>query len=234
LPRYLNADYDRRNFLISQRSWTPNAQQDIKTILPPSNSSSNSITPAESQKSHGLGAGAIAGIAIAAVLILLGATLLFIYFKILKPRRAKKAAELEASAAPEETEVQPDEIDPMFKPELEGQGKTELEGQGTKGNQGEVHETDGTAKHEMYSAEQVMEMEANRSGQIFELPAKEEVASELMGLGNSSELEDNERRRVQLHDSPWSQEEKWEGISIPTHANRPPTSATQTHNIKAF
>jgi hypothetical protein len=34
--RYLIADYERSNFSICQRKWDANAQEDIQTILPPS------------------------------------------------------------------------------------------------------------------------------------------------------------------------------------------------------
>ncbi|TVY15280.1 Candidapepsin-8 [Lachnellula arida] len=213
---YVITDYDRQNFSVSQCDWTANAQQNIKTILPPSksvsNSSSNSTAPVEPQKSHALGAGAIAGVAIAAVLILLGAALLLTYCKVLKPRRAKKAGaatEEEETPAFPSTDANPDDADPIMETELNGQGLTELGDQDAKVR---VYETDGTVKYEMDSPEKRAEMEANVSGQVFEMPALEEVASELMGAGNSAELENNEKKkRVQLKDTPWSpQEDKWE------------------------
>ncbi|TVY32123.1 Candidapepsin [Lachnellula occidentalis] len=202
---YVVTDYDRRNFSVSQCDWTPNAQQDIKTILPPSksssNSSSSSTAPSEPQKSHGLGAGAIAGIAIAAVCILLGAALLWIYFKVIKPRRAKKAAaatEEEEAPAPASTEANPDDADPVIKSELNGQGLTEL--------------GDQDAKWECMRQMAVRNMRCTvlRSGRRWR--QREEVASELMGVDNSAELENNERRkRVELKDTPWSpQEDKQE------------------------
>jgi hypothetical protein len=86
-------------------------------------------------------------------------------------------------------------------------------------------------KHEMESPAYVPEMEAMGS-QIFEMPAREEVAAELIGLSNATEMEGSdgnngenngessdqkiveERRRVGLTESPWSPrpppEEKWE------------------------
>lgn len=185
-----------------------------------SNSSSNSTNSTASvkpQKSHGLGAGAIAGVAIAAVLVLIGAALLLVYFTVLKPRRAEKAkakAEAEAEAAIEEeappaftsTEASPDDADTIMETELNGQGLTELGDHDVKVR---AHETDGTEKYEMYSPEKMAaEMEAKVSGQIFEMPALEEVASELMGAGSSAELENNERKkRVELQDTPWSPQE---------------------------
>ncbi|TVY38218.1 Candidapepsin [Lachnellula subtilissima] len=225
---YLITDYDRRNFSVSQCDWTPNSQQDIKAILPPSksssNSSSSSTAPLAPQKSHGLGTGAIAGVAIAAVLALLGAALLIIFFKVLKPRRAKKAhaapEEEEAPAASVSAEVNSDNADPSIQTELNGQRLTELGDQEAKAR---AHETDGVVKYEMYSPEERAEMEAKVGEQVFEMPAREEVASELMGAGNAAELGNNEekkrvelennekKKRVELKDAPWSpQEEKWE------------------------
>ncbi|TVY48456.1 Candidapepsin-8 [Lachnellula cervina] len=221
---YVITDYDRQNFSVSQCDWTPNAPQNIKTILPPSKSvsngssnSTNSTASVKPQKSHGLGAGAIAGVAIAAVLVLIGAALLLVYFTVLKPRRAEKAkakAEAEAEAAIEEeappaftsTEASPDDADTIMETELNGQGLTELGDHDVKVR---AHETDGTEKYEMYSPEKMAaEMEAKVSGQIFEMPALEEVASELMGAGSSAELENNERKkRVELQDTPWSPQE---------------------------
>lgn len=176
----------------------------------------------KSSKSSGLGGGAIAGIAIAGVLVLLGAAFLFFYLRVLKPRRSTKAAELEASARSND----PDSLEHNAGAKLDEDTllSPELEGAETKGNLGGIFETDGMVKHEMESPAYVPEMEAMGS-QIFEMPAREEVAAEMIGASQASEMEGSgessqdkkiveERRRVELVESPWSPqpppEEKWE------------------------
>jgi len=169
-----------------------------------------------------LGGGAIAGIAIAGVLILLGAAFLFFYLRVLKPRRSAKAAELEASARSDGSD--PSEPNTGVKPDHDTLLSPELEGAETKGNVGGIFETDGMVKHEMESPAYLPEMEAQGT-QIFEMPAREEVAAEMIGASHASEMEGNgensqdlkiveERRRVELVESPWSPqpppEEKWE------------------------
>jgi hypothetical protein len=165
----------------------------------------------------GLSAGGIAGVSIAGVLVVPGAAFLWFYLKVLKPRRAKKSAELEASTRSDPSS--PTDPEPDSKPDEDTLLSPELEGAETKGNLGGIFETDGMVKHEMESPAYVPEMEAMGS-QIFEMPAREEVAAELIGAshvtemgsgsseGNNGENDDQkiveERRRVELTDSPWS------------------------------
>ncbi len=87
--RYLIADYERSNFSISQRLFTPNIPANVRPILPPDDAIAHS----------GLSRGAIIGIAIAAVVL----CLLLIGGVVLWYRRRKKQTEesWEVEAEPE-------------------------------------------------------------------------------------------------------------------------------------
>lgn len=74
---YVVADYDRKNFTVAQAAFPSDAEQDIRSILPPA-----SIVSSEMRKEKGLSAGAIAGIAVgAAALLLLFILALFLFFR---------------------------------------------------------------------------------------------------------------------------------------------------------
>ena len=96
--RYLIADYERRNFSVSQCSWNAGAQQKIIAIGSPSEATSVSRT--ESAKHGGLSSGQIAGIVIAGLvgsLILLAIILKVKWSKTFQVSIETKAHELEAS-----------------------------------------------------------------------------------------------------------------------------------------
>jgi hypothetical protein len=88
----LTADYERGNFSVSQAIWNDTAPADIKPIISPS--SSNTIT-----KPSKLSAGAIAGIVIGAVVLLLAAGAAAAYLWRRKRQTRNRAAELEAESA---------------------------------------------------------------------------------------------------------------------------------------
>ena len=103
ISRYLIVDYDQSNFSISQAVFDPSTPSHIVAVLPttastagPTNPSSSSspIIKTTGNSSHGIGTGAIAGIAIAIILIasLIGAW--FLTKRIRKPQNAKKARKL--------------------------------------------------------------------------------------------------------------------------------------------
>ncbi|KAL8946002.1 MAG: hypothetical protein Q9222_007543 [Ikaeria aurantiellina] len=83
---YLIADYERRNFSISQCSWVENAQQDIVAISAPSD---NGTTSSGSKR---LSSGAIAGIALGIFATLIISSVAA-YFAIIRPRRNRRIKE---------------------------------------------------------------------------------------------------------------------------------------------
>lgn len=102
-PRYLIADYERRNFSVSQCSWKSETQEDIVAIKPPANAEANGKSLAGSRPA-GLTAGRIAGIVIGSTV-----GLLFIIFLAFVGKRIYKKhsgadrdgeAELAATEAP--------------------------------------------------------------------------------------------------------------------------------------
>lgn len=85
---YVVADYERKNFTVAQAAFPDDAEQDVRSILPPA-----SITATETQKSKGLGTAAIAGIAVgAAALLLLFILALFLFFRRQKKKRQRESA----------------------------------------------------------------------------------------------------------------------------------------------
>jgi Eukaryotic aspartyl protease len=86
---YLTVDYERRNFSLSQAIWNDTAPADIIAIRSPS----SATVPLS--KSSPLSPGAIAGIAIGAVIILLAALAMLFVFR----KRKTRVAELEATSA---------------------------------------------------------------------------------------------------------------------------------------
>jgi type II secretory pathway pseudopilin PulG len=106
---YLTVDYLRNNFSVSQRTWDTNQQTQIVPIPGLSNdtetSSNNGTSPSDgagsnknSTKKAGISTGAIAGIAIAAVVMIAAAIGLFVFLCIRK-RRAAAREEMIATAA---------------------------------------------------------------------------------------------------------------------------------------
>jgi len=104
---FLIVDYEHSNFSISQAAFDPNAPSQIVSIISnastaitgatnanPTSSNGPIVKTASGSGSHGIGTGAIAGIAIAIVLIasLCGA---FFVFRSLKRRRNSKKAKFE-------------------------------------------------------------------------------------------------------------------------------------------
>lgn len=85
---YVIADYERKNFTVAQAAFPSDADQEIRSILPPAN-----ITAVEMRKSKGLGTAAIAGIAVgAAALFLLLILSLFLLTRKQKRKRQPESA----------------------------------------------------------------------------------------------------------------------------------------------
>lgn len=87
---YLIADYERRNFSISQCSWVENAQQDIKSISMP-------VNVTLSGKSQDLSSGEKAGVAVGSVAAVSAAGLL-LYLFVLRQWWNKRAQKEEEKA----------------------------------------------------------------------------------------------------------------------------------------
>ena len=87
--RYLIADYERNNFSVSQCSWDSGMPPHIVAIKPPGLNTSGS---------HKLSAGAIAGIAVGCVVILILLVSLGVWVKV---RNRRKRLEQSASLVPE-------------------------------------------------------------------------------------------------------------------------------------
>ncbi|KAL8640368.1 MAG: hypothetical protein Q9226_008757 [Calogaya cf. arnoldii] len=117
---YLIADYERRNFSISQCSWKEGVQQDIIPILSPDLD--------DHDNTHELKAGALTGIILGSIVATIG--LAFVIFYLARRSRRKHICEPKADSqgSPETNEQEERytgevmEIDgePQRKPELHG------------------------------------------------------------------------------------------------------------------
>ncbi|MAD83081.1 MAG: hypothetical protein CL912_08955 [Deltaproteobacteria bacterium] len=158
---YVVADYERKNFSVSQCKWD-SSPQNIVTIFPPSDSTDNPET-----KPSGLPVGAIAGIAAGGgVLLIVLAVVL--YFCSWKPRRRKrKTAELAAN----EVAVQNQQPQEYIKPELDANEVSLNQKPGIQ-----IHETEGSG---VFAPVEI----GDNPDIVHEMPAREEVASEMTGNG---------------------------------------------------
>lgn len=161
---YLIADFERKNFTISQCNWEGSLAQNIIAISPPTNGTSSDNSTSGSP----LHLGAIIGIAVGGtMLLLLCCTFVYVYF--IKPRR-KHIAELATTA--ERTRLDPN--NDMIKPEMDGTGVVPV----TSPYKDQAFEADGT------KIAPAVEAPGADIQPIFELPAREEVAVEMTGIGN--------------------------------------------------
>lgn len=163
---YVIADYERKNFSVSQCKWVL-ASPNIVPILPPSNS-----TLGPPSQSKPLPVGAIAGSVAGIVSILLLANLVFFLWWRPKQRK-RKAAKLAAHpTSPQTLEY--------IKPELDSTPLTPLSGT-------TIFEAEGGWKIDQIA-------EIGTHNEIYEMPAREEVAAEMTGQTKPSELSSRERR----------------------------------------
>jgi hypothetical protein len=201
---YVTADYERGNFSVSQCSWDANAQQNIVPILPPVSKTSNgggssgSGGTNKSGKASSIPTGAIAGGAIGGIALLAAAVTLIYWFNII-PRRRRRA---EASLTTTQTQpdAPPSPPDPILKPELDSEEVRkvqEMEGhknqwvvEADAQNQTRIYEMEGKkVVYEMDGKRGVWAVEADGTPvEVFELPAREEVAVELRGERDEIEV----------------------------------------------
>ncbi|KAL8657459.1 MAG: hypothetical protein Q9226_001888 [Calogaya cf. arnoldii] len=117
---YLIADYERRNFSISQCSWKEGVQRDIIPILSPDLD--------DHQKTHGLKAGALTGIILGSIVAMVGLALVIFYLARRSRRQHIFRSKAISQGSPETDEQEERyngeimEIDgePQRKPELHG------------------------------------------------------------------------------------------------------------------
>ncbi|PVH79808.1 acid protease [Cadophora sp. DSE1049] len=154
---YVIADYERKNFSVSQCKWD-SSPQNIVTIFPPSNSTDN-----PKSETTGLPVGAIAGIAAGggALLIVIAVVLYFCWWR---PRqRKRKTAELAAN----EVSIQNQQQQDFIKPELDANQVSQKPGI-------QIHETEGS---KVFTPVEI----GSNPDIVYEMPAREEVASEMTG-----------------------------------------------------
>jgi Eukaryotic aspartyl protease len=159
---YVIADFERKSFSVSQCKWVQ-APQNIMAILPPSNST---LGPSLQHKS--LSKGGIAGIAVAAALICLGAILGWLFWRKSRRRKIEPVQPAASSTRPETQEYR--------KPELESIPATSA-----------VFETHDARKIDGRA-------EIGTHNEIHEMPAREEVAAEMVGSTSASEIGGREQR----------------------------------------
>lgn len=161
--RYLTADYERRNFSISQCSWTPNAQQDIVTI--PSIASHQQPPVTNQQQSQRISAGVIAGVVIGSILALCATLYTLYYFRPAAWRGSKLEKDINEIGINEKTIETRAHSSTC---EIDG---AQYIGQEIEGNQYFGHEING----DQYLAQKL----DRKPNQIQELPAGEFFVSEL-------------------------------------------------------
>ncbi len=177
---YVIADYERRQFSVSPCKWDSGATEDIVTIYPPRYTSSNSTTtPANtnSDSSDFNHLGLVLGIVFGAIFIL--ASSLALYCLIIKPKKRADAAKKKAE-------------DMRWKastPPMLANRWQNLWGIGA-----ELDNQDGERKYEIDGGDNgnlpVWVVESDMAErEVFELPAREEVACELRGEGGIAEME---------------------------------------------
>ncbi|KAE9374134.1 acid protease [Stipitochalara longipes BDJ] len=164
---YVIADFERKNFSVFQCNWVE-APQNIVAILPPANSTLGPISRPGAPSKDGVAK--IAGVAISAALLVLGAFLLWLYWW--RPRQQKRTAIKLGSDPPTPRETQE-----YYKPELEcspaGTMRFEVES-GTK-------------------VDQIAEIDT-KTLSLYEMPAREEVAVEMTAQTKPSEIGGREQR----------------------------------------
>jgi hypothetical protein len=148
---YVIADFEAGSFSVSQCKWDGTLSQSIVTILPP-NSTNSTSTP--SKTSHSLPSGAIAGISAGGAAIAIVAVLIF-YLCHFKPHREKKRAAELAAYTPVHQDV--------LKPELDNTAIPSTP----------IYETEGKI------IRRPVEIGESGEHQVYELPAREEAASEM-------------------------------------------------------
>jgi len=210
---YVTADYDRRNFSVSQCNWQPDAQSNIVPILPPAQESSNSGsgsgslgTPINKSITSSPPVGAIAGGVVGGVVVIIAIAILLWFFCI-KPRRRRAEAAAAAAAASPEPQPRPrPEEEAFMKPELDSEEVRkahEMEAHKNQwisevdAEQARIYEMEGKKViYEMDGKKGIWAVEADGTPiEIHEMPAREEVAHEMRGQRDSIEVAEPGRPR---------------------------------------
>ncbi|KAE8446630.1 hypothetical protein EG329_011823 [Mollisiaceae sp. DMI_Dod_QoI] len=168
---YIIADYERRNFSVSQVRYDI-ATQDIVSILSPGNDTS---TPNHTKESTGLSIGAIAGIASGGAVLIISLLLSFLYFCFWRPeqRHAEKAGLSARPLTSQSTSTNPNTPNTeYFKPELDSSSPKQ------------IYEADPFGSKFGTYGPQEIDSKQTQKHVIFELPAREEVAAEVPGSTN--------------------------------------------------
>ncbi|RDW70342.1 hypothetical protein BP5796_08739 [Coleophoma crateriformis] len=214
---YVTADYDRREFKVSQSRFDSNTQEHLVAVLPPNSTSSD--TTAETSSPTKPSSGLIAGASVGGVLLIAGIVAVVAIFVI---KRRRKSRSTQADTDPSSQQLDPPAD--CIKPEMDGtgvwpntdssEGALHPDFSAHKGSyqqldiaefespektlQGRPHnytpiegsmvcETDGVQRFEADSS-QTYEADS-RPVQIFEMPAAEAVAP---GLRNGNAGRTNE------------------------------------------
>ena len=193
MPSFLTVDYERSTFRVSQAIWTPNASQNITTILSVDDSTPT-LSPSKPDPSHKLSTGATIGIIVAAVclcLLLIGAAIGWFLWRRSKRRKSKQTPEDNIGEKPEIEDTSPQKANELHSDantpgEVEGDGtfyghskKHGLEMEGSPGPDSNRAEAPGTLGGvEIEGSRGGIEMEGSRvpemdggQGEVFELPA---------------------------------------------------------------
>lgn len=184
--RYLIADYERRNFSVSQCSWNAGAQQDIVAITSQSEEASSSAT--KPIHSRGLSSGQIVGIIIgglAGLLIFVAIIIKANGGRISPWKMRKKEHKLEASV---ESEMVDETCTKVF--EIDGEGHQVQE---SDGRQYPGHEIDGQKipGHELGAIEPRYELGGSEHPK-HEFPAFEFSGGEMPVPGNPPRVKSQE------------------------------------------
>jgi hypothetical protein len=183
--RYVIADYDRRNFSVSQCKWDASAQQDIVAILPPLDDVKETT---KAKSSHHLPLVAIAAGASGLVLLILA---LIIILMMLRRKRKAKGHKLSDQAGPPNANRQSiikaelDASSPDQKHEVDANPDLKYPSE-IGGHDNEIVELDPYGRKWPPTADAV---EMGPSGkrriheEIYEMDAGE-VAIEMSGVGN--------------------------------------------------
>jgi hypothetical protein len=211
---YVIADYERRNFSVSQCQWDASATQDIVAILPPSNSSNSNTKAAGASSAHSLPITEIAGGA-GGVAIIFIALLIMLFFL----RRRRKARGLKLDDHPTKSANLNDET--IIKAELDGHDhKAEVHEN--------AHEIDGNDDRKWpaeISGHEVVELDSHgrkwppgceaveigpsgRTSPVYEMAA-EEVAIEMSTIRNAKRK--SERRPTSF--AQWGESSPQEPVS---------------------